>query len=250
MTTFAIVAHRGAPIDAPENTIAAFERAIAMGADAVEFDVRLSKDHVPVVYHYYYLKGFTDLAGAIFVCTLEQLWHAEYAGAHLDREHVGIPTLRQTLEAIGGRIGLELEIKGPEPEAPRIIGAVLRDYRSLWDDLEVTSYEPQLLATIRSECPGVAVDLLCPRSEPWMGPDVVAYMAVQRARQSGARAVHLHPTQLTHEVLDTVRRAGIEIHSWEANDRESLELLSEYGIPQVCTDDLARALAFRAELEG
>jgi glycerophosphoryl diester phosphodiesterase len=250
MNCFEIVAHRGAPIDCPENTIAAFERAISMGADSVEFDVRLTKDHVPVVYHYYYLEGFTNLPGPIFDCTLEQLKSAQYSGNYADRQQTQIPTLRETLETIGGRIGLELEIKGPEPEAPLIIGRMLRDYWSLWDELEVTSYEPQLLVTLQAECPGVEVDLLCPRSEPWMGPDVVAYMAVQGALQSGARAVHLHPTQLTDGIVNTVRRAGIEIHSWEANDLESLELLRGHGIPRICTDDLALALAYRVEMAG
>ncbi|MBN1218885.1 MAG: glycerophosphodiester phosphodiesterase [Anaerolineae bacterium] len=59
---FEIVAHRGAPTEvAPENTIPAFQRAIDLGADAVELDVRLTADHVPVVYHYFYLEEATGL---------------------------------------------------------------------------------------------------------------------------------------------------------------------------------------------
>ena len=55
MSTFEIVAHRGVPNEYPENTLTSFERAIELGADAVELDVRLTKDKIPVVYHYYYL---------------------------------------------------------------------------------------------------------------------------------------------------------------------------------------------------
>lgn len=49
MTWFEIVAHRGVPVEAPENTIQSFQKAISLGADAVELDVRLTKDHIPLV---------------------------------------------------------------------------------------------------------------------------------------------------------------------------------------------------------
>ena len=51
MNRFEIVAHRGIPTEAPENTLASFQRAIELGADAVELDVRLTSDKVPVVFH-------------------------------------------------------------------------------------------------------------------------------------------------------------------------------------------------------
>jgi glycerophosphoryl diester phosphodiesterase len=61
MHTFEIVAHRGVATQYPENTIPAFLRAIELGADAVELDVRLTKDKIPVVYHYYYLDKIGSL---------------------------------------------------------------------------------------------------------------------------------------------------------------------------------------------
>jgi glycerophosphoryl diester phosphodiesterase len=56
MNHFEIVAHRGISTEAPENTMASFRKAIELGADAVELDVRLPADKIPVVYHYYYLQ--------------------------------------------------------------------------------------------------------------------------------------------------------------------------------------------------
>ena len=54
------MAHRGVPEGVPENTIRAFQRALELGADAIELDVRLSKDGVPVVFHNFYLDETTN----------------------------------------------------------------------------------------------------------------------------------------------------------------------------------------------
>jgi glycerophosphoryl diester phosphodiesterase len=171
-------------------------------------------------------------------------------GPNQDGELLKVPTLREVIEAIGGRVGLEIEIKGPEPEASKIIGKLLREYRSLWSCLEVTSYEPQLLLAIQAECQGITTDLLIPRSESWMGLDVVAYTAIHRARLAGARAVHLHPKQLSEELVEIVRQAGIEIHTWDANDESSLDLAVQYRIPKVCTDRLEQAITYRARINS
>ena len=77
MNYFEIVAHRGIPTEAPENTIASFQRAIDLGADAVELDVRLTSDRIPVVYHYFYLQENTSASGAIFNFSFEQLRRVE-----------------------------------------------------------------------------------------------------------------------------------------------------------------------------
>jgi glycerophosphoryl diester phosphodiesterase len=245
VSVFEIVAHRGLHDEVPENTIAAFERAVELGADAVELDVRLTSDGVPVVYHYCYLDEVASLVGPIFDYTLERVREAILQSASGESERAGIPTLRQVLEVIGGRIGLEIEIKGPEPESSGFVAGILADFAHLWNTMEVTSYEPALLRDIKRLCPGLAVDLLHPRSESWMRLDVVAYSAAHRARLAGARAVHLHPTQLSPDVVAAVRSLGIEVHAWDVNDEDSLTLAFDLSIPKICTDDLTRALDFR-----
>jgi len=249
LTRFEIVAHRGITGGAPENTLPAFLSAVELGADAIELDVRLTADRVPVVYHYYYLDQHTDAAGAVFDRTYEQLQAVRVRGeSGIDGRGEKIPALTEVLAALGGRIGLEIEIKGPEPEAPAIIAEVLRRYPSIWETIEITSYEPALLLSVREHCPGLTVDLLYPRSEAWMKPDVVAYEAVQRARLARARAVHLHPSQLSEETVAAVRAHGIDIHAWEVNDLPALETALALGIPRICTDRFQQAWEFRRRI--
>lgn len=237
MAHLEIVAHRGVADEVPENTIAAFQRAIDLGADGVELDVRLTADQVPIVYHYFYLEEVTAGSGPVFNYTSDQLQDVQVpVSKGGSASYVSIPTLFEVLETIGGQIGLEIELKGPEPESPAIVGAVLQQFKHLWDTVEVTSYEPVLLLSIQEQCPGLATDLLLPRSEEWMRLDVVAYQAIHRGRLARARAVHLHPTQLSSELVSAVRRQGIEIHSWDVNDEQSLDTILAFDIRRIDTD--------------
>jgi glycerophosphoryl diester phosphodiesterase len=247
---FEIVAHRGVVDGVPENTLAAFERAVEMGADAVEMDVRLTKDAVPVIFHSFYLDGKTTASGPIFALTSAQLRKIEVLGAGESPESRRIPAFRDVLEAFGGRLGLEIELKGPEPGSAEIVAGELQGFRHLWDTMEVTSYEPALLLDIGRRCPGLATDLLQRRSEGWMRPDVVAYVAVQTGRLAGARAVHLHPTQLSSEVVSAVCAAGLEVHTWDVNDADSLQQVKMLDVPKFDTDNVPLALQFRRGLDG
>lgn len=121
---FDVIAHRGATDNAPENTLPAFEAAIGIGADAIELDVRLTRDRVPVVYHYAYLDEATTGDGPIFAYTYDELQALDVirADGGLVPEHgvgLGIPLLRDVLNKVGDRIGLEIEIKGRSRRQPR-----------------------------------------------------------------------------------------------------------------------------------
>lgn len=249
MDHFQIVAHRGVSTNAPENTVASFQHALELGADAVELDVRLTADLVPVVYHFFYLDKNTNASGAIFNFTFEQLRNVKvFHEGHSIVKEWRISSLSEIIDIFGGKIGLEIEMKGPEPEAPEIIGNVLNHYKSLWNTFEITSYEPALLLAIQRICPGIAVDLLFPRPESWMKLDVVQYQALHRARLAHARAVHLHPSQLSESVVTTLRGQGFEIHAWDVNDEQSLMTIDRLRIPRICTDNFVQALNFRSNL--
>jgi glycerophosphoryl diester phosphodiesterase len=243
---FEVVAHRGCSDTAPENTIPAFLRAVAFGADAVELDVRLTSDRVPVVYHWFYLEELTTLSGPVFHYTWDDLRQARFhPRAGLESSDLSISSLEEVLDCLAGKVGLEVEIKGPEPESAEVVASTLKNFPGVLGNLEVTSYEPLLLERIRRLLPGIPVDLLIPRSEPWMRRDVVAYTALQRGWLAGARAVHLHPTQLNEETIRYLRRGGCEVHAWDVNDMNAFALVRALEIPRLDTDCLKQALEFR-----
>lgn len=109
---FAVIAHRGARAYCPENTMPAFRKAIELGADMLEFDVQLTRDKIPVVFHDAVLDKLTDGTGKVADYTFEQLRRLD-AGGHLSKEFKGekIPALLQVLELAAGQIPVNIEIK-------------------------------------------------------------------------------------------------------------------------------------------
>lgn len=124
--------------------MAAFEAAIEAGADTVEFDVRLTADRQIVVTHWLELEKFSTPERP----PIRQVAGRAPRGTLLPADRgQKIPTFGEVLDAVVGRIGLDIEIKGLEAELARLVADVLKAYRSDWSSMELTSYEPaQLLA--------------------------------------------------------------------------------------------------------
>jgi glycerophosphoryl diester phosphodiesterase len=99
------IGHRGAAGHAPENTVQAIEKAIALGADLVELDVRRSRDGHLVIIHDAGVDRTTDGHGAVDELTLAQLTRLSIAN------DLRIPTLREALKTAAGHVGLLLELK-------------------------------------------------------------------------------------------------------------------------------------------
>ena len=109
------VAHRGASGEAPENTMASFQRAIAQGADVIETDARLSKDKEIVLIHDETVERTTDGRGKVSQLTLNEIKSLD-AGSWFGKGFSGekIPTLSEALEVIRGRTKLNIELKGKD----------------------------------------------------------------------------------------------------------------------------------------
>jgi len=244
-----VAAHRGHHKALPENSLAAFEAAIEAGADAIEFDVRVTRDGVPVVTHWLECELSVDgLGGYLFEHDYAELRAAPLRGSPPGRQ-LHLSSLDEVLSALVGRIGLEVEIKGPSAALAEQIAAALLPYRQHWDSIEVTSFEPALLNAFSRAVGsgGPAVDLLFPRSEPWMTRPIVAYLATAKAELVHARAVHLHPSQLDDEVLARVRSAGFDIHSYEVNDERTFSRVADLGVARFDTDELPSVLVMREQ---
>jgi len=200
------IAHRGASALGPENTLGAFERAIAMGATMLEMDVHLSRDGQLVVVHDADLSRTTDGQGQVSDLTLAQIRRFD-AGLG---EHV--PTLAEVIELARGRVELYVELKGPRTAEPAI--RALRDQNVL-NQAVVGSFFRRRSHEAKVLAPAIRTSLLIrqeDRNRDW----------VEWAQQIEASFVHpcwesAVPTPhklLTPELIASVRRGGLGLIVW------------------------------------
>lgn len=155
-----VFAHRGGAKLAPENTLAAFERGLACGADGIECDVHLARDGVPVVFHDGTLDRTTNASGRVAALTAAELagvdagYHFPLGGGFPFRGRgIGVPTLERVLVACPARTIVEL--KHGDPELARAVVDVLRRTGAA-ERVCVGSFYRRGVARIRAEAPEIA----------------------------------------------------------------------------------------------
>jgi glycerophosphoryl diester phosphodiesterase len=242
------VAHRGASARAPENTLAAFREAIRLGADAIELDVQLSADGVPMVIHDETVDRTTNGHGRVASFASRDLRRLD-AGAWFSSRFKGerIPTLEEALECARGRCGLNIEIKellktgrrsrraasraadaGHEAVARAVAQVVART--GFKDLLLVSSFSSQALLHARAAMPAVHLGLLASRSLRGLG-------ALHRSVR--LYAVHPHVRLASPRRARLARRLGLVVLYWTVNDVRLMRRLLALGGDGLMTDDPA-----------
>jgi glycerophosphoryl diester phosphodiesterase len=205
-----VIAHRGASADEVENTLPAFERAIAVGADYAELDVQCSADGALVVFHDLDLDRLTPLRGPLRRRPLAELREA------------GIPTLEEVVELARGRIPLMVELKSAHlyrrHELPGRAVALLGP-----DDV-VLSFERRALVDALRARPSLRV------------LQHVGYGTSIRAASRYAWAVGFHDPRVTRRGLARARALGLETTVYTVNDPDRMRELATLGVSGIFSD--------------
>jgi glycerophosphoryl diester phosphodiesterase len=234
----AVIAHRGASGDAPENTLAAFRRALELGADAVELDVQLSADGEPVVIHDDLLDRTTDGRGLVQDQPLAALRRLD-AGRWFHERFAGerIPTLADAL-ALLRRLRVIVEIKNCPISHPGIAARVAGVIREVGhEDVTVSSFDHPLLLEIRAAAPEI--------------PTAVLFFArpVDPARLAAdAAATILHPQWffLTPGMVAAAHAAGLRVETWVVDEAAHMARVAAMGVDGIISNHPARLIAFLA----
>jgi glycerophosphoryl diester phosphodiesterase len=232
-----IIGHRGASGDAPENTLAAFDLAMAQNADGIEFDVHLSKDGVPVVIHDFTLKRTTSGRGRVRDHTAAELKRLD-AGSWFNRRFPGradpsyagesIPTLAETLTWVRANHCLAyLEIKQGRVPYPGIAERVMVEIRSagLASLVTVISFRSATIRQFRRLQGEIAAGLDCTRP----------LAAIQMAKSVGARTVLPHWRFAGPRFIARAHRAGLAVVVWGLDDREAMGRKLTQGMDGIIT---------------
>lgn len=242
-----VFAHRGGSKLRPENTLLAFDHGLALGADGLEFDVRLSSDGVPMVHHDDTLDRTTSGSGLLSAHTAEALEQLD-AGYHfrgLEGESFRgqgcrIPRLAEVLARYPD-VPLIIELKGTDPavgrravEVVRAAGAVDRVCLAGFDDgvLRATRAEGDDLTTSAAR---EEIRWFLYRSWVGLAPRARVYRAFQVPETSGRTRV------VSPRFVHAAARAGLPVHVWTVDAPADMERLLGWGVRGVISDrpDLA-----------
>jgi glycerophosphoryl diester phosphodiesterase len=241
-----IYAHRGGAALRPENTLAAFDNGLALGADGLELDVHLSRDGVVVVHHDPTLERTTSGSGAVRLKTAAELaaLDAGYRFVAADRKDaaefpfrgrgIGVPTLREVLARYP--VPLIIELKTPEAALARATVDELRAANAL-ERVALGSFYGQALAAARAYEPRLASGAAREETrwalyKSWVHWPLgrTAFSEFQVPERSG-RTTIVTPRFVAH-----AHRAGIPVKVWTVNARADVARLLSWGVDAIITD--------------
>ena len=229
-----IIAHRGAHLRAPENTIPAFLHAVEMGVDAVEMDVHLSSDREVVVFHDRRLERASNGHGWIGRHTLQQLGRLSVGGD----SYCSIPTLDEVFDRLPPDFLVCVELKARiagMKELPERVARVIEKYNR-WKATLVHSFNPVSLYHMRHTNPEATVGFIWAQKHPvplrarWLSPVANAHWSV--------------PAEDTYNqrVLAHFHAQGKPVMAWDVDAGTDLEALARTGLDAVVTDNPQRLI--------
>jgi glycerophosphoryl diester phosphodiesterase len=228
-----IIAHRGSPLVAPENTLRSFRVALATGARALELDVHVSRDGVPVVFHDHSLRRLTGDSGQITNRTRDQLHRLRVAGTER------IPGLADALRFVRGRALVQVEIKRGAPVAP-VVAAVRRARAERF--VHLASFSGRIVRDCARLAPDLPRELIA--HQPRAAADLLARM---RAVAAGGLSLD-HRLIVSRAFVRKLHAAGATVWCWTVNNPARARRLEALGVDGIITDNpalLRRALRQR-----
>jgi glycerophosphoryl diester phosphodiesterase len=226
-----LIAHRGASAEAPENTLAAFRRALTLGVDGIELDVQVTRDGVPIVFHDTTLVRLTGRRGRIAQFTRRELRTFPVRGE-------AIPALSEVLALTRDRCVVEVELKRGTPVAP-VVEAIRRARAG--GAVVLASFEPGLVAEARLRAPRLPRLLI---HDGGGGGRTTPAARVRRLTAAlatlGAAGISLnHEAIPSAEFVAALKRRGFCVWCWTVNQPRVMLRLARWGADAILSDNPA-----------
>lgn len=211
------IGHRGASGYAPENTLISFEKALALGVEGIELDVRVSLDQQAMVIHDATLDRTTTASGCV----------KDYNSA--DLQQMGIPTLEAVFNLVAHRCLLNIEIK--EKAALQPVLHLLEQRRKAHTFANtkciLSAFDWHILETLRDLHPPYRLGVLT---------EDTLEVAIQFAQKIGAFSLHPDHKLLTFEAVKSIQQHGIKVIPWTVNDPERIKTLKAWQVDGIISD--------------
>ena len=235
-----ILGHRGASAVAPENTLVAFRRALELGADGFEFDVTLTRDHVPIIIHDDTLDRTTNGKGNVKDFTLPELRRLD-AGGWKGAEYRGekMPTLAEVIDLVAPLQPhpiLNIELKASSLMSDGVESATLDvlSEKKYFHNIIISSFNPMTLMRMRLLAPQIPRGLLYSSDQPvhlrraWLRPLV------------GPVALHPYYKMIDERLMSWAKQKNLRVNTWTVDDPGIAEKLRRWGVNAIITNDVEK----------
>ena len=235
-----IFGHRGSQVDAPMNTIPAFELSVQQGAHGIELDVHRSKDGHPIIVHDFTVDHTTNGSGLVTEKALAELRELD-AGSWFSEKFQGtpIPTLGEVFEAVGQQLLINIEIKSQDVETDgveQVVADCIQHY-GMQERVWVSSFNPLVLHRFRQVMPTMPLGFLTALDTP------IDTQAIAEQLQLTYEAVHPHHVMIDRELMDDAAAKQLLVGTWTVNDLDRAKELVELGVNVIITDTPDKLLA-------
>jgi glycerophosphoryl diester phosphodiesterase len=241
------IAHRGASGHAPENTMAAFRRAVELGAHFIETDLQITRDAQVIAIHDFTLDRTTSGKGQVHLLPLDQIrsldagaWYGESEAATFSGERV--PSLKEILDfAKEHDVIFYLEIKsGPAWGIEHAVVAALRDQNAS-ARVVILSFDPATLDSVHRLDGTMMTGFLCEHPSNDL---------VERTVRAGARQLVARGDLITPDEVEKAHRAGLQVVAWTINEPDQMRRLIATDVDGIITDYPDRLLSVLREQAG
>ena len=230
-----VIGHRGAGGEKPENTVAALRTGLESGADMLEFDIRVTRDRIPVLAHDFHMLRTHKKIDYIARHTIDELMKRTGGSDH------PMVTFETALKETFGKVLLNIEVKEYRSIIPML--DALKPYlkkKSDWELVIFSSFNPLILRKLRNKAPRASLAMIHYRNP-------LGFMAWQIPLRLSAVGFHrLHTSRFA---LAVAKKLGMFTYVYTVNRPEATKLFVERGVDGIVTDFPTKFVAERKKLK-
>ncbi|MGH7245968.1 MAG: glycerophosphodiester phosphodiesterase [Candidatus Levyibacteriota bacterium] len=218
------IAHRGASGYEPENTIAAFKKAIALGVDMVELDVRSTKDNVVVVFHDHKINKKTDGKGKISDHTYEEIKSTHVLGKH-------IPTIHDAIASIGNGCKINIELKDTSSIKPvvQLVSEYVEKKGWTYQHFVISSFDSRKLRKVHTLNPHIALSYI-------ISPTIVRQGKTISNCDNIFWSIQMHKRRVSKKLVNLAHKRNFKVFVWTINNKKDAKRIEKMGADGAISD--------------
>lgn len=210
-----VIAHRGAAAHDPENSLAAFRKAVLLGAQGIELDIRATADGKLAVVH-------DPVVGGLSIAQHD--W--EQVRQHRLSNGEPVPSLEEALDAIGRETLVFVELKALPPFCDEVLFSTLQAGPAP-SNYQVHSFDHRVIRRLREKKPTLTCGILS-SSYP-VDP-------LRQVFDALASALWQEDSVIDAELVARAQQSRVSVYAWTVDDAERMKLLARWGVSGICTN--------------